>query len=46
VKHESLRELIVENYRVIYHPWNETIEIIAVPHSRQDLTTKFGQREQ
>lgn len=44
IGHESLRELIVENYRVIYQLHEERIEIITVVHSRQDLTKKFRQR--
>lgn len=44
VEHESLRELIVENYRVIYQLCEARIEIITVLHSRQDLTKKFRER--
>lgn len=44
VDHESLRELIVENYRLVYQLGEERIEIITVLHSRQDLTKKFRQR--
>lgn len=44
VDHESLRELIVENYRLVYQLREERIEIITVLHSRQDLTKKFRQR--
>ena len=44
VEHESLRELIVENYRVIYQLREARIEIITVLHSRQDLTKKFRER--
>jgi len=44
IEHESLRELIVENYRLIYQLRDERIEIITVLHSRQDLTKKFRRR--
>ena len=46
VEHESLRELIVESYRVVYQIQGERIEIVTVLHSRQDLRKKFRQREQ
>ncbi|WP_423824521.1 type II toxin-antitoxin system RelE/ParE family toxin [Salinibacter ruber] len=44
VDHESLRELIVEGYRVLYQLREERIEIITVVHSRQDLPRKFRRR--
>lgn len=44
VRHESLRELIVEGYRVVYQLREERIEIVTVLHSRQDLTKKFQER--
>lgn len=44
VDHASLRELIVEGYRVIYQLREERIEIITVVHSRQDLPKKFRRR--
>lgn len=46
VEHESLRELIVENYRVVYQLREARIEIITVLHSRQDLRKKFRPGEQ
>ena len=46
VEHESLRELIVENYRVIYQLRREEIEVITVLHSRQDLRKKLRERGQ
>jgi plasmid stabilization system protein ParE len=45
VEHESLRELIVENYRVIYQLREEEIEVITVLHSRQDLRKKLREPE-
>jgi plasmid stabilization system protein ParE len=44
VEHETLRELIVENYRVIYQLREGQIEIITVVHSRRDLPKKFRRR--
>lgn len=44
VEHQSLRELIVENYRVVYQLREEEIEIITVLHSRQNLRKKLGER--
>jgi addiction module RelE/StbE family toxin len=46
VDHESLPELIVESYRVVYQIQNERIEIVTVLHSRQDLRKKFRQRKE
>lgn len=46
IEHESLRELIVEEYRVVYQLQEERIEIVTVLHSRQDLAQKFRQRGQ
>lgn len=46
IEHESLRELIVEEYRVVYQLQEERIEIVTVLHSRQDLIKKFREREQ
>lgn len=43
-EHETLRELIVENYRVIYQLREGQIEIITVVHSRRDLPKKFRRR--
>lgn len=45
IGHESLRERIVENYRVIYQLRGETIEVIAILHSRQDLKKKLRRRD-
>jgi len=45
VDHESLRERIVEGYRVLYQLRDERIEVITVVHSRQNLPKKFRQRE-
>jgi len=44
VEHESLRELIAENYRVIYQLREEENEVITVLHSRQDLRKKLQER--
>ena len=44
VDHESVRELIVEGYRVLYQLREERIEILTVVHSRQDLPKKFRRR--
>lgn len=44
VKHESLRELIVESDRVGCQLREERIEIVTVLHSRQDLAKKFQER--
>jgi len=44
VGHEALRELIVDEYRVLYQLREGDIEIITVVHSRQDLQKKFRQR--
>jgi len=44
VEHESLRELIAENYRVIYQLREEETEVITVLHSRQDLRKKLQER--
>jgi len=44
VDHASLRELLVEGYRVVYQLREEHIEIITVLHSRQDLGKKFRGR--
>jgi len=44
VGHEALRELIVDEYRVLYQLRDGDIEIITVVHSRQDLEKKFRQR--
>ena len=46
VEHESLRELIVEEYRVVYQFWEERIEIVTVLHSHRDLEQKFRERGQ
>ena len=46
VEHELLRELIVEDYRVVYQLREERIEIVTVLHSRQDLARKFRERGQ
>jgi addiction module RelE/StbE family toxin len=46
VDHASLRELIVEGYRLIYQFRNETIEVITILHSRQDLKKKLRWREE
>jgi addiction module RelE/StbE family toxin len=45
VDHTSLRERVVEGYRVLYQLQDGRIEIIAVVHSRQNLPKKFRQRE-
>jgi len=44
VDHASLRELIVEGYRVVYQLREKHIEVITVLHSRQDLGKKFRER--
>lgn len=44
VAHETLRELIVENYRVIYQLRDGQIEIVTIVHSRRDLPKKFRRR--
>jgi len=41
VGHESLRELVVENYRVIYQLRDQHAEIITIVHGRQDVGKKF-----
>jgi len=41
VDHESLRELIAEDYRIIYQLQEKRIEIVTVLHSRQDIESKF-----
>jgi len=46
VEHESLRERIVEGYRLIYQLRNETIEVITILHSRQDLPKKLRRRSE
>jgi len=46
VEHESLRELIVEGYRLIYQLRSETIEVITILHSRQDVKKKLRRREE
>mgnify|MGYP002763560430 CR=1 FL=1 len=45
VDHESLRERIVEGYRVLYQLREDRIEIITVVHSRQNLPKKLRQRK-
>jgi addiction module RelE/StbE family toxin len=45
VDHESLRERIVEGYRILYQLREDQIEIITVVHSRQNLPKKLRQRE-
>jgi addiction module RelE/StbE family toxin len=44
IDHESLRELIVEDYRIVYQLQEERIEIVTVLHSRQDIERKFRER--
>jgi addiction module RelE/StbE family toxin len=44
VGHESLRERIVENYRIIYQLREGRIEVITIVHGRQDVAKKFGGR--
>jgi toxin ParE1/3/4 len=39
---ESLREILVEGFRVIYELTGDQIRVVAVLHSRQDLPTKFA----
>lgn len=46
IGHETLRELVVENYRLIYQLRGETIEIITILHSRQDLKKKLRRRDE
>lgn len=45
VDHESLRELVVENYRIIYQLQEQRIEVITIVHGRQDMGKKFRERE-
>jgi addiction module RelE/StbE family toxin len=45
IGHESLRELVVENYRVIYQIQERRIEVITIVHGRQDVAKKFRERE-
>jgi len=45
IDHESVRELLVERYRVIYQLRRARIEILAVLHSRQDLRKKLRERK-
>ena len=44
IDHDLVRELIVERYRVVYQLMRDRIEIVAVPHSRQDLVRKLRER--
>lgn len=37
--HAGVRELLFQNYRVIYRPQGEVIEILAILHGARDLTT-------
>jgi addiction module RelE/StbE family toxin len=45
VAHESLRELIVENHRIIYQLQEQRIEVVTIVHGRQDVDKKFRERE-
>lgn len=39
---DHIRELIIEGYRIIYLVQEDEIDILAVAHSRQDLTKKLS----
>lgn len=45
IDHDSIRELVVERYRVIYRLAQDRVEIIVVLHGRQDLVKKFQERK-
>ena len=36
---ETIRELLYQNYRIIYRIKDELIEILTVIHGRRDLTS-------
>ncbi len=45
IGHESVREIIVEGYRLVYQVTEHRIEVITVLHSRQDLRRKLRDRD-
>ena len=48
IENEAFRELIVENYRVVYFVTEEDdqaeVELLTIAHSRQDLSKKLSRR--
>ena len=39
---DSIRELLVQGFRIVYEIRGERIRIVALLHSRQDLPDKLG----
>ncbi len=45
IDHDLIRELLIEQYRIIYRLTQDQVEIITIVHGRQDLIKKFRERK-
>ncbi len=45
IRHETIREIFIQSYRLIYQIDENSVFILAIIHGRRDLRTAWSERE-